>query len=86
MGNIPLTPQRHDPIKYRPVFVSVARAYMQQLQQYNQRFRNIARIGANNQVELTEPIQQLVYNPPQPVWIEDREVDPYFVSDIATYR
>jgi hypothetical protein len=86
MGNIPLTPQGNVSTDYRPVYASVARAYMQQLQQYNQRFRNIARIGANNQVELTEPIQQLFYNPPQPVWIQERKVDPYFATDIATYN
>ncbi len=86
MGNIPLTPQSNVSTDYLPVYESVARAYMQQLQQYNQRFRNIARIGANNQVELTEPIQQLLYNPPQPVWIQRGKVDPYFATDIATYN
>jgi hypothetical protein len=82
MGNIPLTPQSNVPVNYRPVFASVAREYMQQLQQYNQRFRNIATI-VNNRVTVTAPA---IYNPPQPVWIREGRVDTYFVTDITTYN
>ncbi len=82
MGNIPLTPQANVAVNYRPVFASVAREYMQQLQQYNQRFRNIATI-VNNRIVISAPA---IYNPPRPVWITERQVDPYFETDIITYN
>ena len=84
MGNIPLTPQANVQIQYKPVLKSVAMQYMQQIKEYNQQFKNIASLGANNQVQLSKPISQLVYNPPRPVWVNGE--DPYFLTDIVTYN
>ena len=84
MGNIPLTPQANVQIQYKPVFKSVVLQYMQQIKEYNQQFKNIASLGANNQVQLSKPISQLVYNPPRPVWVNGE--DPYFITDIVTYN